>query len=74
MCNAIALEELGGKVVCQIGQDFPQIVKEWLEDGNILQLPEVSDEEVLVQKIISAGTGIPHKEHKAGNEKLVVGI
>lgn len=74
LCNAAALEKLGGMVVYRIGEDFPQIVKGWLLDGNMLHLPEVSDEEVLVQKIISAGMGIPHKEHRVVNEKLVVGV
>ena len=56
LCNAAALTQLGGKVVYQIDQDFPQILSEWIDEGQVLTLPEISDEEDLVQKIISAGS------------------
>ncbi|MGN8224425.1 glycosyltransferase family protein [Gracilimonas sp. BCB1] len=57
LCNAAALIELGGTVVYQIGQNFTQTLSDWIDNGQILTLPEISDEEELVQKIISAGLG-----------------
>ncbi|MAO63916.1 MAG: hypothetical protein CL666_02830 [Balneola sp.] len=55
LCNASALEKLGGKVVYRIDQQFPVEVEKWLNDGEALSLPEISEEEELVHKIIDAG-------------------
>ncbi|WP_421773795.1 glycosyltransferase family protein [Gracilimonas sp.] len=57
LCNAAAITQLGAKVVYQIDQHFPQIVSDWIDEGRILTLPEISDEEDLVSKIIAAGKG-----------------
>jgi uncharacterized protein (TIGR00661 family) len=67
LCNAAALEILGGKVVYNIGPSFTQILSKWIDDGTVLELPEISDEEDLVQKIIKAGTG---KLDRASNLEL----
>lgn len=55
LCNAAALEELGGKVVYSIGDTFAQELTDWVINGNILSLPEISDEDYLAHKIITAG-------------------
>lgn len=57
LCNAAALKELGGKVVYGIDQHFSRILSAWIEEGAVLSLPEISDEEELIQKIIEAGLG-----------------
>ncbi|MFP8487540.1 glycosyltransferase family protein [Gracilimonas sp. Q87] len=57
LCNAAALKKLGGKVVYQIDQHFAQELSAWIDEGKELSLPEISDEEELVQKIIKAGVG-----------------
>jgi predicted glycosyltransferase len=57
LCNAEALTRLGGKVVYHIDQHFPKILSRWIDEGLVLNLPEISEEEELVQKILSAGIG-----------------
>ncbi|MFD2531703.1 glycosyltransferase family protein [Gracilimonas halophila] len=56
LCNAAALEELGGKVVYQIDSKFSGLLSDWIEEGRVLNLPEISDEETLIHKIIHAGS------------------
>lgn len=56
LCNAAALEKLGGKVVYKIDSKFSNLLSDWIEEGQILNLPEISDEEALIQKIIHAGS------------------
>jgi uncharacterized protein (TIGR00661 family) len=60
LCNAAALEDLGGQVVYEIDQDFTQKVSKWIDEGEVLSLSEISDEEELVRKIIRAGLGENH--------------
>jgi len=55
LCNAAALEELGGEVVYQADQKFTQNLDQWIEDGEALSLLEISDEDDLVRKILSVG-------------------
>ena len=55
LCNAVALTELGGKVVYEVDEDFTQIVSHWIEEGEVLSLAEISDEDDLAEKIIRAG-------------------
>ncbi len=55
LSNAAALEELGGKVVYAIDGTFKQQVEDWLTNAEVLHLPEVSDENELIEKIIQAG-------------------
>lgn len=57
LCNAAALEELGGHVVYNIDGNFRAIVREWLRHGKTLRLDEISDVEDLVKKIVHAGLG-----------------
>ncbi len=57
LSNAAAIELLGGTVVYTIDDTFTRIVDEWLKNGPILHLDEISDEDELVQHIISAGVG-----------------
>lgn len=42
-CNAAALSELGVVTVNQIDPTFTNIVKQWIEDANIIQLNETAD-------------------------------
>ena len=72
LCNAAALTELGGKVVYQIDQHFRQTVSDWIDEGEVLHLSEISDEEDLVQKIISAGMGVESADHKSRRLKTAV--
>jgi len=55
LCNAAALTELGGKVVYEIDEDFTYKVSNWIEEGEVLSLAEISDEDYLAEKIIRAG-------------------
>ena len=55
ICNAAALEKMGGKVVYRIKKDFPEVVRKWIEEDTILTLPEVSEENNVVLKILAAG-------------------
>ncbi len=55
LCNAAALEELGGKVIYAIDGTFKEKVEDWLINSRALNLPETSDEDDLVQKILKAG-------------------
>ncbi len=57
LCNAAALEKLGGTVVYTIDDTFKHKVNEWIINGKGLELPEISDEDVLVNKILNAGIG-----------------
>ena len=56
LCNAAAIEQLGGKVVYDIGPEFVFQLRQWLQSGIHLDLPEVCDEKSLIQKIIQQGT------------------
>ncbi len=55
LCNAAALEELGGYVVYNIADSFNQTIDNWLKNGQVLKLDEISEENDLVNKIISVG-------------------
>lgn len=55
LCNAAALEELGGYIVYNIDDTFSDTVSDWLKNGKSLELSEISDEDDLAQKIITAG-------------------
>ncbi|MDR9416108.1 MAG: glycosyltransferase family protein [Gracilimonas sp.] len=55
LCNAAALSKLGGEIVYDINSDFTQRLSNWIQHGNVLDLPEISEEKVLIDKIISAG-------------------
>lgn len=55
LCNAIALEELGGKVVYHIDDTFDKKVNEWLSNSAELNLPETSNEDDLASIIIKKG-------------------
>ncbi len=57
LCNAAALERLGGTVVYNIDGSFKNRISEWIQHGEALELPEISDEDVLVHKILTAGIG-----------------
>ena len=55
LCNAAALKELGGKVIYGMDENFTQKASDWIDNGEVLSLAEISDEEELVQKILRAG-------------------
>ena len=55
LSNAAALKQFGGRVVYSIDENFATTVNDWLINGRSLELEEISDENELVQKIISAG-------------------
>jgi uncharacterized protein (TIGR00661 family) len=57
LCNAAALKQLGAEMVYQIDQNFIKRLSAWIDDGKELSLPEISDEDDLVKKIIKAGLG-----------------
>lgn len=54
-CNAAALRLLGGEVIAEFDKHFPAKMKAWLTEGKPLNLPEISEEEDLVQKILKKG-------------------
>lgn len=56
LCNASAIEQLGGTVIYSLDQTFKEKVSNWLKEDNTLHLPETSNEEELIQKILQAGT------------------
>ena len=58
LCNAAALEELGGYIVNNIDDQFKHTVADWLKNGKSLHLDEISDEDDLAQKIINAGMNV----------------
>jgi uncharacterized protein (TIGR00661 family) len=55
LCNAAAIKELGGQVIFNIDATFADQVNEWINDGTILHLPEICDEDDIADKIMSAG-------------------
>lgn len=55
LSNAAALELLGGVIVYDINHSFTDRLQKWLQHGKVLKLNEVSQEDILVQKIIDAG-------------------
>jgi uncharacterized protein (TIGR00661 family) len=55
LSNAAAIEQLGGKVIYTIDDFFSNEVVHWLKNSKSLVLPEISEENDLVQKIVSAG-------------------
>jgi hypothetical protein len=55
LCNAAALKELGGQVVYEIDQDFKEKISKWIDEGEVLSLAEISDEDDLAEKIMRAG-------------------
>ncbi|MEO1021178.1 MAG: glycosyltransferase family protein [Bacteroidota bacterium] len=57
LSNAAALKELGGQVIYEFGKHTEHTIREWIRDGKVLHLPEVSDADDLARKIINAGVG-----------------
>lgn len=55
LSNAAALEELGGYIVYNINSSFSDIVNDWLENGLVVKIDEISNENELVNKIVEAG-------------------
>ena len=55
LCNAAALEELGGSVIYNIESDFTSKLSDWIKEGTVMTLPEVCEENALAEKIIKAG-------------------
>ncbi|GAB5407874.1 MAG: glycosyltransferase family protein [Balneolaceae bacterium] len=55
LCNAAALEELGGKIIYSLDGTFKSKAEDWLKNSIALHLPETSDEDDLIQKILKAG-------------------
>tara|TARA_R110000868_G_scaffold1211_1_gene9280 strand:+ start:49917 stop:50936 length:1020 start_codon:yes stop_codon:yes gene_type:complete len=58
LCNAEAITKLGGEVVLQIEDDFPDILRNWVNKGKRMELNEVCDVEMLVQKILKIGSEV----------------
>lgn len=56
LCNAAALQTLGGEVVERIDGEFIAKVRHWLSEGKLLSLPEISDADDLAAKILKAGS------------------
>lgn len=55
LSNAAAIEELGGEVIYNLDESFKAKVQHWLKYGETVKIPEISDEDQLVQKILLAG-------------------
>ena len=55
LSNAAALEEFGGRIVYDVDKNFPKTIRDWIKNGTVLSLPEISDEDDLTSKIITAG-------------------
>ncbi len=55
LSNAAAIEELGGHVIYNLDGTFKKKTEHWLKEANAVKLPEVSDDDELVKKILSAG-------------------
>lgn len=55
LSNAVALEKLGGYTVYDVDSTFPNIVKDWLINGKVVKIDEISDDYEVVKKIIAAG-------------------
>ncbi len=55
VCNAVALEELGGNVVYTVDQSFEQRLRDWVQNGSIMHLPEISEVSDLALRIIKEG-------------------
>ena len=66
LCNAVALEKLGGYTVYDVDSTFPNIVKDWLINGKVVKIDEISDDYEVVKKIIAAGLKIPHPSNRVG--------
>lgn len=56
LCNAEALQRIGGEVIFDLTEDKIPQIKTWLKEGKTLQLDEISDEQELACKIIEAGS------------------
>lgn len=52
ICNAVALEEMGSRAIYDIKPDFVDQLRDWINNGKVVHLHEICDEEKLVQKII----------------------
>lgn len=59
LCNAAALQEFGGSVVYNIDGGFSATVSNWIENGPVLQLDEICDEDDLIKRIVDAGVSNP---------------
>lgn len=59
LCNAAALEELGGYIVYDINSSFHHILSDWLKNGKVVKISEISDDYDIVQKIINSGKKEP---------------
>lgn len=57
LCNAAAIEELGGDVVYEVGDDFVARLRNWIRFGKKMELPEVCDIRYLAQRVIELGAG-----------------
>lgn len=55
LCNAAAIEELGGEVVLKVTERFVQQLKDWVRNGKNLELKNVCNVEDLVLKVLFAG-------------------
>jgi uncharacterized protein (TIGR00661 family) len=66
LCNAVALEKLGGYTVYDVNSTFPNIVKDWLINGKVVKIDEISDDYEVVKKIIAAALKNPHPSNRVG--------
>ncbi|MEX0661290.1 MAG: glycosyltransferase family protein [Balneolaceae bacterium] len=57
LCNATALEKMGIQVAYNLGKEFDEAIKNWLQDTTIVNLPEIADTKRLTQKLIKYATG-----------------
>jgi len=55
LCNAAALEKLGGYAIYNVDEDFVPKIREWIKSADVMSINEITDEDELVQKIITEG-------------------
>lgn len=55
VCNAVALEKLGGDVVYKVDQSFEKKLRNWIRNGEPTCLPEISKVSDLAAKVITKG-------------------
>ena len=55
LCNAAALEELGGAAIYTVGPNITTELSDWIDNGKVITIPEVCESDALAQKIFDSG-------------------
>ncbi len=51
-CNAVALEEMGIRIIEKIGADFPKVLRHWLDEVKTIHIPYENMSEEIVRRVI----------------------